>query len=83
MKGISSWSSRIAVAKKFARLKKQSNEKEVVFINELGTKKGASISHIAKNTRQKEILVSQKAEYNVLKKYVSGKIIFIEIEEQK
>ena len=83
MKGISSWSSRIKVAKTFASSKKKPNEKEVVFINNSGTRKGASISHIAKKPRQKEILVSNEAEYAILKKHLVGRFIFIEVEEKE
>ncbi len=82
MKGIASWSSDELVANDFAHNNKKPNEEEVIFVCNNGTKKGASITQLAEWAEEAEVLVSNKANYKVLKKYQNGKRIYIEVEEE-
>ncbi|MBP3495509.1 MAG: hypothetical protein J6K52_04810 [Clostridia bacterium] len=87
MKGLSSWSSEEVIAEEFAKNKNE-NEEAVVFVNNSGTKQGASVTHLAEYPSEAEVLISSKATYKVLNKstktnkYTGKTITYIEVEEQ-
>ena len=82
MLGMSSWSSKELVAKKFAKKDKKPNEKEVILINKNGTNKGTSVTHLAKYKEQYEVLVSGEVSCVIKNKYSQERYTIIEVEEK-
>lgn len=80
MNGISSWTSDLKVAEKFSRDDVDSSDLSMVF-EVAKTDKGTSIVHLARFEKEKEVLVSAKAQYKVLSGYMDRDVYHVILEE--
>lgn len=66
IQGISSWTSKRSIAESFASpfMTNKTNKQSIIFVNESErTDLGTSVKHLSVNTREDEVLVSSRAEF--------------------